>query len=109
MRQWIGLASLAVAMTASAQTGGAAPPSELQVAQWAVSCMACHGTDGHAEGAAMTLSGRKADELAELLLAYKSGRRQGTIMPAHAKGYSDAELRHIAQYFARVGTRSTKP
>lgn len=73
-----------------------------QAAIWAASCMACHGTDGKAEGTGMALAGRSAKELYELLLAFKTDRRSGTIMHQHAKGYSDAELQRIALQFSRV-------
>jgi cytochrome c553 len=63
--------------------------------------MACHGTDGKAEGTSMTIGGRNADGLATILIAYKSGQRQGTIMHQHAKGYSDDELKRIAHYFSQ--------
>ncbi len=78
-----------------------APPAEFQAMLWASSCMACHGTEGRAEGVALTIGGRQADELYGILLAYKLGQRQGTIMQQHFKGYSDEELRRVADYFAR--------
>jgi cytochrome c553 len=74
----------------------------LQAQLWAASCMACHGTDGRAEGVGVPLAGRSAKELHEMLLAFKSDRRIGTIMNQHAKGYSDEELARIAAVFAAV-------
>lgn len=78
-----------------------AAEADFQTAVWAVSCMACHGTDGRAEGVGRPLNGRSGAELADLLLAYKSGQRSGTVMHQHAKGYSDDELKRIAQYFSQ--------
>jgi cytochrome c553 len=78
----------------------AVPPSEFQVAVWAASCMACHGTDGKADGTSLALHGRSADELLRALRAYRTGERPATIMHQHARGYSDAELELIARYFA---------
>lgn len=78
-----------------------APPAEFQTTLWASSCMACHGTEGRAEGVALTIGGRQADELYGILIAYKLGQRQGTIMQQHVKGYSDEELRRIADHFGR--------
>jgi cytochrome c553 len=77
-----------------------APVSDLQVRLWAASCMACHGTDGKAEGTGLSLHGRSADDLYAALLAYRNGGRVGTIMHKHAKGYTEAELQRIAQVFA---------
>lgn len=78
-----------------------APPAQFQAEIWASACMACHGTEGKAEGVALTLAGRHADELYGILIAYKLGQRQGTVMQKHVKGYSDEELRRIADFFAR--------
>ncbi len=90
-----------VAGLAGAQTGKA-PSLDFQAALWAASCMACHGTDGKAEGTGLALSGRPAEDLHGILLAYKTDKRQGTVMNQHAKGYSDDELKRIARYFSLV-------
>lgn len=83
----------------SAQTPGG---GDFQATVWASSCMACHGTDGRAQGTGLTLVGRPADELYALLLAYKQGSRQGTVMNHHARGYQDEELRRIARHFSQI-------
>jgi cytochrome c553 len=75
----------------------AVPVSDLQAQLWAASCMACHGTDGKAEGTGLSLHGQSVAELYTALLAYKNGGRTGTIMQKHAKGYTDTELRRIAE------------
>jgi cytochrome c553 len=62
--------------------------------------MACHGTDGRAEGTGLNLAGMGATEFRTRLLEFKRGARPGTVMPEHAKGYSDTELERIAGYFA---------
>jgi cytochrome c553 len=94
----LALAGLLAAGPAAAQATAPAA-NDFQARVWAASCMACHGTDGRAEGVALTLAGRSADELFDLLRAYRNGNRQGTIMQQHAKGYSEDELRRIAQAF----------
>jgi cytochrome c553 len=76
--------------------------ADLQTTLWAASCMACHGTDGKAEGSGLTLNGRRADELYGILIAFKTGQRTGTIMHQHAKGYADDELKRIAEHFAQA-------
>jgi cytochrome c553 len=78
------------------------PVKDFQATLWASSCMACHGTDGKAEGTGIPIGGRPAEELHTILLDYKTDKRQGTVMHQHAKGYSDDELKRIAQYFSRV-------
>jgi len=92
----------AAACIAPAAAQPARTTDELQVALWASACMACHGTDGLAEGAGMTIGGRQEQELYGYLIAFKIGQRPATIMQQHAKGYSDDELRRIARYFSQV-------
>lgn len=79
-----------------------ATKQDYQAVIWAMSCASCHGTDGKAEGVGLYIAGRKSDELYNLLIDYKTGKRQGTIMHQHAKGYSDSELKRIAVYFSEV-------
>lgn len=88
--------------SAWAQSGPAAAAADFQAAVWASSCMACHGTDGRAHGTGLSIGGRSADELYALLLAYKLGQRQATVMQQHAKGYQDEELRRIARHFSQL-------
>jgi len=75
--------------------------ADFQTALWAASCMTCHGTDGRADSIALSIAGRPADELYQAMADYKSGRRTGTIMHQHVRGYSDDELRRIARHYAQ--------
>jgi len=88
------LGALAQAPTADA--------AAFQVKLWAASCMACHGTDGRAEGTGLTIGGLPAKDLLGKLLGYKRGTLSATIMHQHAKGYSDEELSRIADYFSKL-------
>ena len=69
---------------------------------WAASCAACHGTDGRSTGAMPPLAGRPKADLLRAMQDFKSNKRSATIMHQHAKGYSDAELERIADYFSKV-------
>lgn len=75
---------------------------ESDVRLWAASCAACHGTHGKAEGAGLYLAGKPAAELYEHLIAYKNGTRPATVMHQHARGYSDEELRRLADHFSNI-------
>lgn len=87
-----------VSSHAAAQTS---PSLDRQARVWAASCAACHGTDGRGQGAVPPIAGRDAEQLLRTLLEFKNGQRPAaTVMPQHAKGYSDEELRRIAQVFA---------
>jgi len=83
--------------SAFAQT---AAPSALQIRSWAAGCANCHGTNGVAEPGHVSLAGQNADLMLKNLLDFKEGRRPATLMHQLAKGYSDAELKAIATYFA---------
>ncbi len=66
----------------------------------AASCAACHGTNGVSAGAVPSLAGAPKSELAAKLRDFKSGRREGTIMPQLAKGYTDEQIELAAAWFA---------
>jgi len=69
----------------------------------AATCTTCHGTDGRSVGGVPpSLAGQNRAVLLQQLMDFKSGKRPGTIMPQHAKGYTDAQLEQIAAYFAAV-------
>jgi sulfide dehydrogenase cytochrome subunit len=80
---------------------GAQTTAERPGRTWAATCAACHGSDGKAQGAIPSISGRDAEQLYRTLLEFKNGQRPtATVMHQHAKGYTDDELRRIAQAFA---------
>ena len=46
------------------------------------------------------LAGMQADYLTAQMKAFKKGERQATIMHQIAKGYTDEQVRLMAEYFA---------
>jgi len=101
--------ALAGAVPAIAQT--IAPPrfaapnlSPEGVRALAANCAPCHGTDGRpVPGSAVPpLAGRARAELRERLAALKAGREPSTVMGQIARGYSDAEIDALADYFSRL-------
>ena len=85
-------------------TAQAAPqaPQALYVAQVAATCANCHGTQGKpvAGSALPPLAGMPREQMLAQMQAFKSGGRPATIMHQLSKGYSDAQLVQIADYFA---------
>ena len=67
-----------------------------------LSCSSCHGTDGKSVGIIPSFYGRSSEYIELALKAFKSGERPSTVMSRHAKGYSDDEIRLIADYFGRA-------
>lgn len=66
------------------------------------SCSACHGTDGKSPGAIPSIYGKSARFINQALSEFRSGARASTVMGRHAKGYSDKEIKLIADYFASL-------
>ena len=66
-------------------------------------CAICHGTRGHAApgSSVAALAGRPAAEIAEAMNAFKEGKRQATVMHQIAKGFSEAEVQALDDYFSR--------
>jgi cytochrome c553 len=69
-------------------------------AQLALACTGCHGANGVSIGNIPPLAARPADELERLLLGFKDGSLQGTIMNHLVQGYDTAQLRAFAKYFS---------
>ncbi|MBA2963584.1 MULTISPECIES: c-type cytochrome [Ramlibacter] len=93
-------ASLAALVLAAAPAWGSPP---LQVATLAATCANCHGTQGRAVAGSPlpTLAGMPSDAMLAQLRAFRAGTRPSTIMAQLSKGYSEAQLEQVAEYFAR--------
>ncbi|HYF58539.1 MAG TPA: c-type cytochrome [Burkholderiaceae bacterium] len=68
--------------------------------QLAATCSNCHGTDGHARGDMSPLAGMPAERTLATLAAYRSGALPATIMHQIVKGYTEPQLKLIAEHFA---------
>jgi len=98
-------AAVAAALCGAATLAGAQDAAALRARSLVATCAACHGTDGRAVPAAAVpgLAGMPAAYLVEQMKAFKSGARNGTVMPQLAKGYSDAQIEQLADSLARSG------
>jgi cytochrome c553 len=69
----------------------------------AATCANCHGTDrkGAVDGGMPLINGLTSEQMLAQLKAFKSGAREGTIMPQLAKGYSDEQLETIANQLGK--------
>ncbi len=106
-----GVATAAAQQPAPAAAAPTPPPpafatsnlTESGVRSMGASCAMCHGTNGKpAPGSSVTgLAGRPAAELVGLMNQFKAGSRPATIMHQIAKGYGDAEIAAMADYFSK--------
>ncbi|MDB5861103.1 MAG: cytochrome [Ramlibacter sp.] len=104
MRHLPHLASLTVTVVLALAGAAQAQTSEaLNLRSLAASCAQCHGTDGRsAPGSSVPpIAGMPRDYLAAQLKAFKAGTRPSTVMGQLAKGFSDAQLEQLADYFNR--------
>lgn len=67
----------------------------------AANCAACHGTNGNSVGGAIPgLAGMNKEYFLNQIKAFRDGKREATLMHQIAKGYTDAEMTAIADFFA---------
>ena len=66
----------------------------------AATCANCHNTTGRSVTGMPAIAGQPKEILARALRDFKEGKRPATVMHQHAKGYTDAQLEMIAEYFA---------
>jgi cytochrome c553 len=92
---------LVVLAVALAPAANASQTSErAQARSLAATCSNCHGAPFVGEGAVRALRGMSRADIVQALTEFKSGTRAGTIMPQLAKGYTDAQIASIAEWYA---------
>ncbi len=90
-----------LASAAWAQT--ATPPAGRLLAS---NCFQCHGTNGAGPGFD-TIAGKSVDEIYNNLREMKSETPGNDIMKAHARGYTDEQLRQISAYLSQQRSSSS--
>jgi len=89
-----------VATAAGAQ--GTAPPAGRLLAS---NCFQCHGTNGAGPGFD-AIAGKSVDEIYKKLREMQSRSPGNDIMKAHARGYTDAQLRQISTWLSQQRSTS---
>ncbi len=66
-------------------------------------CANCHGTDGRSVGGGGMpgLAGLSRTYFIEQMNAFRGGARQATVMHQIAKGYTDAQISALADFYAQ--------
>ena len=64
-------------------------------------CAGCHGTNGNTNGPATPgIAGISSEYFIDAMKGYQDGTRKGTIMNRIAKGYTEDEIKAMANYFS---------
>lgn len=66
------------------------------------SCAACHGTDGKSPGAIPRINGKSSRSVYKTLMEFRDDKRPSTVMSRHAAGYTEEEIKLIADYFSSL-------
>jgi cytochrome c553 len=66
----------------------------------AATCASCHGSTGNARGEFRSLEGVAAERIIVALADFKSGAQPATVMQQIARGYTEAQIKLLADYFA---------
>ncbi len=94
------LAVVACAVQAQDPAALVSPPGRLLASQ----CAQCHGTDGNAVSGFESIAGE--DDIYGELLEMKRKRVPESIMDRQARGYTDEQLRLIADYLRSIAPAS---
>lgn len=90
------------AVVASCLMGGAAfaAPPNAQMLSYA--CAGCHGTNGGSAGPSMpSLASQSKTAIVDAMKKFRSGERTSTVMGRLAKGYTDAEIDAMGEFFSK--------
>lgn len=80
-------------------------PAPVLAATMAHSCAACHGTHGElGDEYFMPLAGMPVQQFVRTMTDFREGKRPATLMGHVAKGFTDADLQAMGEFFAAVKT-----
>lgn len=92
--------STALFMASCALPAQAEPPS--QASMLAYACAACHGFNGNSQGPSTpNLAGISKYYFMDAMEAFKEDERPATVMNRIARGYSEDEIKLMAEFFSR--------
>ena len=96
------LAAAFVAVLGAAPALAQQAPQALSEAAFAAqTCNLCHGSQSYISPTMPPIHGVDAKTLYEALIEVKTNKRPSTIMGRIARGYSDDQLKAVAEYLSR--------
>ena len=87
---------LAAALLTVAVATSANEPEPVLLAEM---CAACHGPDGRSPGPIPGLDSLNEEAMRVVLLAFRSGEVEATVMDRIARALTDADVRSLARHF----------
>jgi cytochrome subunit of sulfide dehydrogenase len=84
-------ANLFVLADAASAASSAPPPG-------AASCSGCHATDAKTETSVPRIAGSNPADIVAAMAAFRAGQKPATVMDRIAKGFTDDEVRAIADW-----------
>jgi sulfide dehydrogenase cytochrome subunit len=95
--KWIGVFG---GMTIALQAIISCPAAAAAAPAGASSCSGCHAASAAVQTPVPRLAGRAAPDIMAAMQAFRSGQRPATVMGRIAKGFSEAEIAAIAEWYA---------
>lgn len=89
-----------VALCLAGVSGLAAAQYSNAARDLAATCANCHGTNGRSVGESVSLAGIPAADTLKKLSEFRDGTRPATIMHQITKGYTEEQLKLVADYYA---------
>lgn len=81
----------------------ASNPNPVPASVMAHTCAACHGTNGQlGDELFMPLAGMPVQQFVRTMTDFREGKRPSTLMGHVAKGFTDADLKGMGEFFAAV-------
>ncbi len=94
-------ALISLFLTSTASYADNPQSSDIHIRALASSCAACHGTKGNSVSITPVLAGLDATYISTQLRAFKSKKRESTVMHHHASALTDQEINLLATYFSQ--------
>lgn len=73
---------------------------DVQGRNWAGACTGCHGSEGRSDGVIPSIAGMEKAKFVRLMVGFRDGTQQGTLMNQLARGLNDEQIEKLADYFA---------
>ena len=64
-------------------------------------CVTCHGANGKGAKPMPSINGEEPADFIDVMQAFANGEEPTSIMDRHAQGYTEAELKLLAEYFSK--------